>query len=206
MIIALFIGIVVFALMILIFDAKSKADQEDQKRVSESLKDSLSIEREATSNSIPTYSKEVMREIENGISYVKNSPDYEPVNLNQDIDPFLRKTKMLGKYDYLKSLQAFSYSNAVAVLVDTNDYRHFLYWYKIDNIDGHYYLIEESQDKVAGLDESDPIGLVGYDCQTIRSSNDLAKTKYYIDVFKGRKNLEIEIIDRNLFLGPLYQL
>ena len=77
-----------------------------------------------------------------------------------------------------------------------------MFWKKISDIKGHYYLREKSSvEKFFDRFKSDDdLTLSEYESFTIQNSPDIIKINRLLTYFENEKGLEIEIMDHNLFV------
>ena len=160
---------------------------------------------------------EEQKNTERGINYLKEKTDYRKQKLTKQEIQILEETKILSKYDdwsysncyRLEYANGFVFLPAVKFIDKETGYvdnsyheSQIMFWLKL-NIDfGHYYLREKSKvEKFFDLIKNDDdLKLKNYESFTFRKSTDLLKIIRILKSFEGSKGLEIELMDRNLFV------
>lgn len=129
----------------------------------------------------------------------------------------LETTKILSKYDdwsYSNPLSANNRTHSVffpAVAIQPNRHHsgyhesQLMFWVKDEQLSGHYYFREkthfESLSDIVRID--DDIKFEDYECFTIKKSQTILYTIKALTFLNHEKELEIEILDGNLFIKTL---
>ncbi len=160
---------------------------------------------------------EEQKEVERAINYLKSEPNYVKENFTeQDID-LLENTKILSKYDNWTYSDVFKieycdgYVFLPYVKIIGNQHSYFeddyqesqvMFWIKLDNDFGHYYLREKSSaEKILDLIKNDDdLKLKGYESFTFKKSSDILNLLRVLKSFEGQEKLEIEFYKNNVFI------
>ena len=150
------------------------------------------------------------------LNYLRESKDYRKTELTDEQFDFFDKSKTLTNYDDWSYSNPFSFENGILILPAPelhgmtyyqDDYKesHLMFWKKIKNINGHYYLREKSTaEKIFDkFRNDDDLQLKDYECFTFKRSFDLIRINNILEKFKNQKGLEIEINEDNLFVKTL---
>ena len=156
------------------------------------------------------------KQIEIALNYLRESKDYRKTELTDEQFDVFDKTKILNNYDDWSYSNPFSFENGIVILPAPelhgmtyyqDDYKesHLMFWKKIKNINGHYYLREKSTaEKVFDkFRNDDDLQLEDYECFTIKKSFDLILINKFLEKFENQKGLEIEINNENLLIKTL---
>src|SRR5690606_5646794 len=88
-----------------------------------------------------------------------------------------------------------------------DDYKesHLMFWKKVKNTNGHYFLREKSStEKIFDkFRNDDDLQLKDYESYTFKRSYDLIQINRLLKNFENQKNLEIEIFNDNLFVKTM---
>jgi len=156
------------------------------------------------------------KQAEIALNYLRESKDYRKTELTDEQFDFFDKSKTLNNYDDWSYSNPFSFENGIVILPAPelhgmtyyqDDYKesHLMFWKKIKNINGHYYLREKSTaEKIFDkFRNDDDLQLEDYESFTFKRSFDLIRINNILEKFKNQKGLEIEINEDNLFVKTL---
>ncbi len=156
------------------------------------------------------------KQIEIALNYLRESKDYKKTELTDEEFNVFDNSKTLNNYDDWSYSNPFSFENGIVILPAPelhgmtyyqDDYKesHLMFWKKIKNINGHYYLREKSTaEKVFDkFRNDDDLQLEDYECFTIKKSFDLILINKLLEKFENQKDLEIEINNDNLLVKTL---
>lgn len=160
---------------------------------------------------------EEQKNAKRGINYLKEKTDYRKQKLTKQEIHILEKTKILSKYDdwsysncfRLEYANGFVFLPAVKFIEKETGYAdnsyhesQIMFWLKLDMDLGHYYLREKSKvEKFFDLiTNDDDLKLKNYESFTFKKSTNLISIIRILKSFEGSKGLEIELMDRNLFV------
>lgn len=156
------------------------------------------------------------KQAEIALNYLRESKDYRRTELTDEQFDIFDDTKTLNNYDEWSYSNPFSFENGILILPAPeihgmtyyqDDYveSHLMFWKKIKNINGHYYLREKSSaeklfDKIRNDDD---LQLKNYESFTFKRSYNLIRINKLLENFENQKGLKIEINDDNLFIKTL---
>lgn len=156
------------------------------------------------------------KQAEIALNYLRESKDYRKTELTDEQFDVFDKSKTLNNYDDWSYSNPFSFENGIVILTAPelhgmtyyqDDYKesHLMFWKKIKNINGHYYLREKSTaEKIFDkFRNDDDLQLEDYECFTFKKSFDLIRINKILEKFKNQKGLEIEFNEDNLFVKTL---
>jgi len=153
------------------------------------------------------------KQVEIALNYLRESREYRKILLTEEqLDMFVQ-TKTLSSYDDWTYSNPYSFESGILILPTPelngvpyyeNDYveTHLMFWKKIENINGHYYLREKSSiEKIFDrFRKDDDLHLKNYESFTFNKSFDLIRINRLLENFENKKGLQIEIKDENLFV------
>lgn len=161
-------------------------------------------------------STEGEQQAESALNYLRESKKYIRTELSDNQLQILNSTKILGKYDAWTYSNPFSFENGILILPAPElngmtyyeeDYKesHLMFWKKIDNINGHYFLREKSSiEKIFDkFRNDDDLKLKDYESFTFKRSYNVIKINKILENFKNEKGLEIEINDNDFFVKTM---
>jgi hypothetical protein len=150
------------------------------------------------------------------ISYLRENKRYKKTILSEGQIEVLTKTKTLYKYDDWTYSNAFSFENGILLLIEPviyektyfqEDYSETqsMFWLKIDDLGGHYYLREKSftEGVLDRFRNDDCLQLEDYESFTFKKSYNPIKIHRLLKKFENQKGLEIEFNGNNLFIKTL---
>ncbi|WP_047546066.1 hypothetical protein [Psychroserpens sp. Hel_I_66] len=156
------------------------------------------------------------KQAEIALNYLRESRAFRKTELTDEQFDIFDKTKTLNSYDDWTYSNPFSFQDGILILPAPelhgmtyyqDDYKesHVMFWKKIYNTNGHYYLREKSAteklfDKIRNDDD---LQLKDYESFTFKRSYDIIKINKILEKFENQKGLEIEINDDNLFIKTL---
>lgn len=149
-------------------------------------------------------------------NYLKESKYYSRIELTDQQFKIIENTKILNRYDDWSYSNPFKFNGGFVILPAPElhgttyydeDYKesHLMFWKKIKNSNGHYYLREKSVvEKIFDkFRKDDDLTLKNYECFTFKKSLDILKINRLLENFENEKGVEIEIHNDNLFIKTL---
>lgn len=151
-----------------------------------------------------------------GLNYLITSKEYKRSMLSEAQIDFLNHTHTLKKYDNWTYSSAFSFEKGIVLYLAPEIYgrtyfdedyseSQVMFWKKIENIKGHYYLREKSNiEKVLDKFRNDDcLQLKDYESFTLLKSSKFLKLQRILESFENQKGLEIEFYNDNLLVKTL---
>jgi len=156
------------------------------------------------------------KQTEIAINYLRESRNYKRTELTERQIKILDNTKMLKKYDNWSYSNSFSFEKGIVFLPAPelhgktyyeDDYKesHLLFWKKITDLTGHYYLREKtSPEKILDtFKKDDDLTLKNYESFTFEKSFNIIKLNKILKNFENQSGLEIEIHNDDLFVKTM---
>lgn len=159
------------------------------------------------------YSKILVEEEKNAelaIDVYRRNKNYKKTEFDDSEIEILVNTLTLSKYD------EWNYSNCLtnetrtkiffvpSVSIDKLNYREsqIMYWIKIQNINGHYYLYEVNKAEriLINSTKKESVFYNSYYCEILRKSHNATNLKFILNKISELKGFEFEIINDNLFI------
>ena len=170
------------------------------------------LQRIRSKNEIDSYFEGAEKVVEE-IANVLKSKGFKRTKINDNQIRTLEKSQVLSKYDDWSYTNAFEINNGLVILPQVNinykgrgtiEYHGYqtLFWMKINDINGHYFLREkETSEKVFDLIRSDDeFKFKDYEVFTISSSKNPIQTLRILTPLTSIKDIEIEVHNDNLFI------
>lgn len=147
------------------------------------------------------------------LNYLITRKEYLKSSLTEEQIDLLNKLKSLAKYDGWTYSDAFSFDKGMVIFLAPEIYgktyweddyieTQLMFWIKIENTEGHYYLREKTQTEKL-LDKfrnDDCLQLDDYESFTFKKSYKLLKIQKLVENFANQKGLEIEFYKDNLII------
>ncbi|MEJ6792510.1 MAG: hypothetical protein QNK89_07215 [Lacinutrix sp.] len=162
---------------------------------------------------IPT---EGEKQAEIALNYLRKSTRFRTIEFKDIEIETLNSTKILTSYDDWSYSNSFKFENSYIFVpapeIHSSKYyredyieSHLMLWIKIDSINGHYVFREKSSfEKFSdSIRNDDEIQLKDYECFTIKKSHNIIIINSIMSKILPNKDLEIEIMDDNLFIKTL---
>jgi len=160
---------------------------------------------------------EEQKNAERAVNYLKQSRVYKKYKFDDKEIDFLEKSNILSKYDNWSYSNSFKIENnkgfvfLPAIKYDDNGVGYFsneyeesqlMFWIKLDNDFGHYYLREkENVEKFFDLiRKDDDLDLKNYEVFTVKKTMNIVPLINILKHFEKQKELEIEVIESNLLI------
>ncbi|MFD0989055.1 hypothetical protein ACFQ1R_03025 [Mariniflexile jejuense] len=153
------------------------------------------------------------KQAEIALNYLRESQEYQRTKLTDEQLKMFEKTKILNSYDDWNYSNPFKFENGIVFLPAPelhgmtyyqDDYceSHLMFWIKIKNTNGHYFLREKSSSEklLDLLRNDDELKISDYECFTFKKSRNVILIKDILNSFENEKKLEIEIYNDNLFI------
>ena len=169
-----------------------------------------------TQEEIDTYYFGNEKEEEELVNHVK-AIGYESTKLSESQIEFLEQSKILSKYDSWSYSNSFTFNNGENFFFLPNvvyngrrnqsgyNESQIMLWIKNDNLTGHVYIREKTNfEAITDLVRNDDeIKLHNYETFVFKKSLNTFHLIKTLRLFETEKDLEIEIIDGNLFIKTL---
>lgn len=156
---------------------------------------------------------EEYRQVETALNHLRGSRSYKKIKLSNEQLKVLEETITLKNYDDWTYSDPFEFEKGIVFLPAPelrgttyyqDDYKesHLMFWIKINNINGHYFLREKtSSEKLLDLiKDDDELKLDNYECFTVKQSHSIIVINKILEYFENEKGLEIEFSYDNLFI------
>lgn len=160
----------------------------------------------------------IERKAQTALNYLRKSKSYRKYELTDEEFDIISQTKILTKYENWTYSNTFKFRNGILFLPAPEIYAQtryqedyiesqLMFWIRIQNIKGHYYLREKnSTEKLFDFFRNDDdLILKDYECFTIKPSSNILTLNHLLKYFDNQLGLEIELHNDNLFIKTLKQ-